>query len=187
MTESGHSSPYITLWYKPGPTVKGLIGQAKGGRSALWIAASFGFLQIWPRFTAQAEPQFGLLLSGLVAGMLGLYFFSWLLRNFGRWFGGEAKLAEVRTALGWGLLPWTVLFALMLLFITLKSADAQKIFLLFFGVIVYGFVILLTTLSAALRISHLKTFFCLILTLLVSVFPMTLILQLLMGSLSVAP
>jgi hypothetical protein len=49
----------------------------------------------------------------------------------------------------------------------------------FFVVFVYGYVIILLALSAALRLSALKTFLCLVVTVLVSLFPLTLFAQLL--------
>ena len=120
--------------------------------------------------------------GSLSIGVLGLYFFSWLLRNFGRWFGGGGQLAEVRTALGWGLLPWTVVFAVMGFIIQVREVPPQQLFPFFFIGQVYGFVILLSALSSALRLSFMGTFFCFVVTTLVSLFPLTLILQLVTGA-----
>jgi hypothetical protein len=44
-------------------------------------------------------------------------------------------------------------------------------------VFVYGYVIILLSLSAALRMSVLKTFLCLVVTIIVSLFPLTLLAQ----------
>ena len=146
------------------------------------IAVCFGLVQAWPSYVASEASGVGLLLLlGGVAGLAGLFLFSWLMRNFSRWFGATAKLAEVRTALGWGLLPWTVLFGALLAIIAGREGDAAQLFLLFFGVILYGFVIILLTLSTALRLSLMKTFFCLLITFLVSIFPLTFVLQMLLG------
>lgn len=182
MTESSRPSPLITLWYKPGQTLQGLIATGKGRSGAIIIAAVFGLVQVWPAYSSREGSSFGLLILGGLAAVAGLYFFSWLLRNFGRWFGGGGTLAEVRTALGWGLLPWSLLFGFLLALITATNADARQMFPLFFAAILYGFVILLLALSVALRLSPMKTFFCLLLTFLVSIFPLTLVLQLLTGS-----
>lgn len=187
MSESNSPSPLITLWYKPGQTLQGLIENGAGHRVALIVAALFGFVQAWPHFVSRESDNPGTLIVGMLAGLLGVYFFGWLLRNFGRWFGSEAEQVQVRTALGWGLLPTSILLALLILCITVVSVGPQMIFPVFFGVILYGFVILLSALSAALRISFMKTFFCLILTFLVSIFPITLIMQLLMGAPTPAP
>ena len=181
MTESSRSSPLVTLWYKPGETLQGLIATGKGRSGALVIAAVFGLVQVLPTYLAKEGPSLGLLLLSAFAAVAGLYLFSWLLRNFARWFGGGAALVDVRTALGWGLLPWTALFGLLLLLVTTANGDARQLFPLFFAAILYGFVILLYTLSTALRLSFMKTFFCLLLTFLVSIFPLTLVLQLFLG------
>ena len=177
MTESSTPNPLITLWYKPGRTLQGLIASGKGRTEALCIAGLFGLVQVWPAYAAQAGASFGVLLLGGLGAVAGLYLFSWLLRNFGLWFGGEATLAEVRTALGWGLLPWSLSFGLLLALITATDADARQMFPLFFAAILYGFVILLSALSTGLRLSPMKAFFCLLLTFLVSIFPITLVLQ----------
>ena len=182
MTESNSLSALLTLWYKPGQTLQGLIADGKGEKGAPLIVVLFGLVLVWPRYSAQEASGLGLVLVGGAAALAGLILFSWLLRNFSRWFGGAAKLTEVRTALGWGLLPWTLLSGLLLVLIAAQDGDARRMFPLFFGVILYGFVILLSTLSVALRISLIKTFFCLFLTFLVSIFPLTFILQLFLGS-----
>lgn len=182
MTESNNSSSWVTLWYKPGHTLQGLIAAGKGREAAIGIAVLFGVVLVWPRYFAQEACGPGLLLLGGAAGVAGLFLFSWLLRNFSRWFGAETRLSEVRTALGWGLLPWTLLCGLLLIVISAQDDGVQRLFPLFFGVLIYGFVIILSTVSVALRISVIKTFFCLCLTFLVSIFPLTFVLQSLLGS-----
>jgi hypothetical protein len=182
MTKSTRSSPLLTLWYKPGRTLQGLIASGKGRSEALAIAALFGLVQVWPAYAAKEASGGGLLLLlGGLAGVAGVYLFAWLMRNFSRWFGGGAALVDVRTALGWGLLPWTALFGVLLVLVTTTSGDVRQMFPLFFAAIVYGFVVLLYTLSIALRLSLMKAFFCLLLSFLVSLFPLTFALQLLLG------
>lgn len=162
--------------------MQGLIENGRGHRFALAVALCFGFVQAG-RFSI-ANPQAGAAhythyIWGAVGGFAGLYLFAWLLRNFGRWFGGQASLREVRTALGWGLLPWTLLF-LALIFVLKKTPDASALvdyYWLFFLGFLYGYVILLLSLSAVLRISALKTFLCFIVTFLFSLFPLTLLIQ----------
>ena len=102
-----------------------------------------------------------------------------MTRNFGRWFGAKAEQKDTRTALGFGLLPWTVL-SVVISFMIGAQMDPEVIVSyapLFFVVFVYGYVIILLGLSAALRISVLKTFLCLVVTVLVSLFPLTLLAQ----------
>lgn len=181
MTETSSPNPLITLWYKPGQTLQGLIANAKGGAVAIVSSALFGLVQVWPAYSAQETSNSGLLLVGVFVGLAGLFLFSWLLRNFGRWFGGEAKVVEVRTSLGWGLLPWAVLHGGIHLLVLLTKFELEQMASVFFVILIYGFVILLSTLSVALRISLMKTFLCLLLTFLVSLFPLTLVMQLLLG------
>ena len=77
-------------------------------------------------------------------------------------------------------MPWLLLF-LGLIFVLGRNADAEALasfYWLFFLGFLYGYVILLLSLAAALRLSVLKTFLCLIVTFLVSLFPLTLFVQL---------
>ena len=47
------------------------------------------------------------------------------LKTFGRWFGAKVGPKEVRTALGVGLIPWTVLF--LDLFVSMAVVDPRLI------------------------------------------------------------
>lgn len=179
MSTKNTSSPFLRLWYKPGSSMRVLLDAGQGHAAALMIAAFFGAVQSG-RFTLeQAESGPLPVVCGGVAGVFGLYLFGWLARNFGRWFGAEATQRESRTALGLGLLPWT-LMTMVLSFMVGAQMDPEVIVSyapLFFVVFVYGYVIILLSLSAALRLSVLKTFLCLVVTAVVSLFPLTLLAQ----------
>lgn len=182
--------PYVTgcFWYKPKQTMQGLIESGRGHGAALAVAIAFGLVQAVPFYLMPDSRGVPVLALGAFAGLVGLYFFAWLLRNFGRWFGGQASLREVRTALGCSLLPWLVLFAV--LFGLLQALDRQLVaqyYWIFFLGFLYGYVVILLGLSAALRLSVVKTFLCLIVTGLVSLFPLTLLLQILTGGPPTAP
>jgi len=180
----------VTLWYKPGQTMQGLIQNGRGHGGAIILSALFGLVQAGRVSVAQVKANsdglytgvgLGPFLVGAFSGICGLYLFAWLLRNFSRWFGGDASVRQVRVGLGWGLLPWTVLF-FALTFVVLGAADPNALaeaYGIFFVGFLYGYVILLLSLSTALGLSTWKTFFCLAVTVLVSVFPLTLLLQVL--------
>lgn len=166
--------------------MRGLLDQSKGHAAAVTIAASFGVVQSGRFFLATEAASVGILICGAVAGIFGLYLFAWLSRNFGRWFGAvDPKQRDLRTAIGLGLLPWTLLFAaLMPLLSSGEEPEAiAGLYPVFFVFLIYGYTILLLSLSAALRISVLKTFLCLAVTVLVSLFPLTLVAQLLANAL----
>lgn len=181
MTERSNSLSVLTLWYKPGHTMQGLIENGRGHRFALVLAMSFGLVQAGRFYIANSGAGYACYALGALAGWVGLYLFAWLLRNFGRWFGAQASQREVRVALGWGIFPWLLLF-LTLVFVLGSAADAVALadyYWLFFLGFLYGYVVLLLSLAAALRLSTLKTFLCLIVTFLVSIFPLTLLIQIL--------
>ncbi|MEM1222532.1 MAG: hypothetical protein AAGH40_07185 [Verrucomicrobiota bacterium] len=188
MTKTTQGFPAITLWYKPALTMQVLIKSGQGHGWAVFFAALFGIVQSWRFYVASEEASVLIFALGGALGVIGLFFFGWLLRNFSRWFGASPLLKSVRTALGLSLLPWTVMFAILIGLIGNQN-DAGAVaglFPVFFFVFVYGYVILLLSLAAVFDISILKTFLCLVVTMLVSFFPITLVLQLLLGS-PVAP
>lgn len=175
--------PYaVKFWYRPGAVLAALLQAQQGHRLALLAGAAFGLVQVLPLYLKPEAASGWILPGGLLLGVGAIYFFSWLLRNFARWFGGQGTLCEVRTGLGLGLLPWTLLFvALIPLSGGLDAAHAwAQLYWLIFAFFVYGYVVLLLSLSAALRLSPVKTFFCLVVTLLVSIFPLSLAAQLLL-------
>jgi hypothetical protein len=182
MTEQTNPFYVFTLWYKPRQTMQGLIESGGGHLCALMVALLFGLVQAGRYFLSNTAAGMGHFALGALAGLAGLYLFGWLLRNFGRWFGGQASLREVRVALGLGLMPWLFLFAALVLWLGRQVAPVDvaavaNYYWLFFLGFLYGYVILLLLLSTALRLSVLKTFLCLIVTCLVSLFPLTLLMQ----------
>jgi hypothetical protein len=179
MSTKNTQNPLLTLWYKPASSMRAILDAGQRHGSAVMIAAFFGAVQSGRFSMEQAESGPLPVVCGGLAGVCGLYLFGWLTRNFGRWFGAEATQQDTRTALGLGLLPWTLLF-MVLSFVVGAETDAESVasyYPLFFIVFLYGYVIILLSLSAALRMSVLKTFLCLVVTVLVSLFPLTLLAQ----------
>jgi hypothetical protein len=176
-------SSFVTLWYKPASSMRALLDAGHGHSAALMVAAFFGAVQSIP-FRMQQESSGPLFyLAGAAVGLFGLYLFAWLTRNFSRWFGANPAPQDLRTAFGLGLLPWTLLFV-PLPFLRGAEMDAATIklfYLVFFIGFVYGYVIIMLSLSAALRLSLIKSFLCLVVTILVSLFPLTLLAQLFAG------
>ena len=158
-----------------------LIKNGRGHFTSVFLAVSFGIVQACRNYFVDADVGKECILHGAILGWSGLYFFAWLLRNFGRWFGGRASQKEVRVALGWGISPWLLLFIILVLALVLveDSTLLANYFWIFFLGFIYGYCILLNTLSSALSISTLKTFLCLCVTSIVSIFPLSLLIQML--------
>ena len=172
----------LTFWYNPVRSMRQLLDLRQGHSWALAVAALFGMIQFSRLLpvTSNALARY-LVFYGLV-GVTCLFLFGWLIRNFGRWFGVDAAQREIRTALGLGILPWTILFAVLSLMLGSGFAPesvANRYALIVPILLIYGFYILILSLMAALRLSVIKTFLCLTVTILFSVFPLTLLAQLL--------
>ena len=179
MSENSAKPYLLKFWYRPGTVVRALLEAQHGHALALGCALVFGALQTLPFYLADPDVSPLIIIFGAAVGWFGLYLFSWLLRNFGRWFGAQAKLSDMRIALGWGLLPWTVLFAVVALLVS-RGENAETVTSLapvLFGGFIYGYVLILLSVAAALKLSALKAFLCLIVTCVVSIFPLTLLAQ----------
>ncbi len=157
-----------------------LIENGRGHRAALIVAIASGMIQALPVYSSNESLGVSVYLIGALVGFFGLYLFAWLLRNFGRWFGAQASLREVRTGMGLGLMPWLLCFLVLFLFRqNFGSSAVGQYFWLFFVPLVYGYIIVILSLTAVLRLTLLKTFLCLVLTIIFSLFPLTFLFQVL--------
>ena len=159
-----------------------LLEAHKGHLVALIVSAILGitqFSRLIPAKTKSEELLLYLALCG-VCGIAVLFLLALLMRNFGRWFGSEAELYRVRTALGFGVLPWTILFT-VLSFLLNYGLDpnlvAKQYFPIVLGAFVYGFCVLLLSLTAGLRLGIIKTFLCIVITISFCVVPLTFLVQ----------
>ncbi|MEN8661006.1 MAG: YIP1 family protein [Lentimonas sp.] len=188
MSETSAQPYLLKFWYRPGTVIRALLEAKQGQNLALACFLLFGAMQALPFYLSEDGVSPLILIFGAAVGLFGLYLFSWLLRNFGRWFGVQARLYEMRVALGWGLMPWTVLFAVLASMVRMQGAEATASLapILFVG-FVYGYAVILLSIAAALRLSVLKAFLCLIVTCAVSTFPIILLAQFVAQAFNVAP
>jgi len=165
----------LTFWYQPARSMRQLLDSKRGHIYALAIAAFFGVIQLSRLFPVTSEALAGYLVACGLVGIACLFLFSWLICNFGRWFGIEAIQREVRTALALGILPWLIIFGILSLLLY-SGLSPESITATYFpvvlGAFIYGFYILLFSLKAALRVGMITTFLCLIVTLALSIFPL---------------
>lgn len=177
----------LTFWYRPSYSMHMILDSKSGHTTAMAVAAIFGTIQFSRLPSMTSENRAICLAACGLGGITGLFLFGWLIRNFGRWFGAETQLRAVRTALGLGLIPWTIIFGTMWLMLN-SGVDPELILNQHFPIIlvayIYGFCVLLFSLKAALRLGVMKTFLCLVVTLLFSFFPLTLLAQFLSGYLN---
>jgi hypothetical protein len=177
MDNSNDKFLLLAFLYRPAHSMRQLLDSGRGHGTALLVATLFGIMQISRvlPIPVKSEPEELLLYLALYVscGIAGLFLFGWLVRNFGRWFGAETEQRRVRTALGLGMLPWTLLFAALLL-AQYCGLDTELIeyFPVFLGTFIYGFCILLLSLTAGLRLGIIKTFLCIIVTTLFGLIPL---------------
>lgn len=189
---------YLQIFYRPGLFIEEVLSQTKTHTFALRVAFLFSALQSIPivMSTGLIDPDSGaegmtggglIPLKVIIGGILGLgvfYIFALALKTFGRWFGAKVESKEVRTGLGIGLIPWTVLF--LVFFVSMALVDPRliisKFFPFFFVGFIYGFTILLIALSKTLKIGFLKTFLLFILAYATTFFPLLTLVRLYFGA-----
>ena len=189
---------YLQIFYRPGLFIEEVLSQTKTHTFALRVAFLFSALQSIPivMSTGLIDPESGaegmtggglIPLKVIIGGILGLgvfYIFALALKTFGRWFGAKVESKEVRTVLGIGLIPWTVLF--LVFFVSMALVDPRliisKFFPFFFVGFIYGFTILLIALSKTLKIGFLKTFLLFILAYATTFFPLLTLVRLYFGA-----
>jgi hypothetical protein len=189
---------YLQIFYRPGLLIEEIVHQAKTHTFALRVAFLFSALQSIPIImsTGLIDPESGaegisgggfIPLKVIIGGILGLgifYIFALALKTFGRWFGAKVESKVVRTALGVGIIPWTVLFLIFFVSITLVDPRLilSQFFPFFFVGFIYGFTILLIALSKTLKIGFLKTFLLFILAYATTFFPLLTLVRLYFGA-----
>ena len=189
MSDSSAQTYLFKVWFTPGTVVRALIDKQEGHTLATITALLFGLFNTMPYYFSSEDFSPAILGFGAFIGLFGLYLFSWLLRNFARWFGSKAKFFEVRIALGWALIPWLLLFgALTILLVKGVGAEQMKSLSAFlFLFFIYGYVVILQAVASALRLPVLKAFLCLVVTCIVSLFPIILLVQFVAQAFGVAP
>lgn len=157
---------------------------AQGHTAALVVAALFGAVQSGMVYLRAEAPNPVTFLWGALAGVVVLYFLGLFFRVTGKLFKADPQPRQVRTALGLSLLPWTLIFTFVFVF-SLNGGDPNvlaKWFPALFVPFLYGYTVLLLSLSAALGLNLWKTFFCVAVTFIGSLFPLTLVAQLIFGT-----
>ncbi len=104
--------PWLSMWIAPRRTVRALIN-TNPRYGVFWLSAAymlqviFFCLNFWSlQFKA---PHYAFIFPSLLLspalGFFWVLFYGWILCFTGRWFGGRAPAAHLRTALVWSRLP----------------------------------------------------------------------------------
>ncbi len=207
-TQNASKQALLRFWIAPGKTVQSLIQAEKGGRLACLFAVMLGIAMATPLMYKEGDEgpvtiDYALLptvgIAGFVGGLVGLFLFTWLYRNFSRMLKGQGTLEGVRVGLGWGLLPLAAISTILTLtylwiaphafeyvdgeILTRTGYDHILGPLSILSIIgfIYSYTCLLLSLAAAVKLKILKAFFAFLITVAVSFFPITLLLQLITG------
>lgn len=104
--------PLTAIWLRPRATIQHVVDTELEQR-VVALAALSGIVQALDNASGHNLGDhlpfpvvLGIvLIIGPMLGLIGLYLWAWLLRWTGRWLGGRATLAQLRTAIAWGSVP----------------------------------------------------------------------------------
>ena len=105
-------NPWTSIWLRPRATIQHIVDTELEKR-VLPLAALSGIVQTIDNASGRNLGDtlpfplvLGLILVlGPFVGLISVYLWAWLLRWTGRWLGGRATLAQLRTAIAWGSVP----------------------------------------------------------------------------------
>ncbi len=120
-------NPWKSLWRTPSATFRALLEQAPG-YNVLMLAMLGGVGTAFGQLSGVGLGQhldllpllLLCLLAGPLLGVIELYLGAWLIARIGRFIGGEAEPAQVRSVMAWaglpnvvGLLTWLLMLAVL--------------------------------------------------------------------------
>ena len=190
---------YFQILYRPGPLMEECQPTNKMRNFALRVAYLFCMLCSIP--IAVRYDFFSIDFIALEVFLMGFilmsvfFLLSLSLKTFSGRFGAKVGIKEIQIGLGMGLIPWTILTAVLLFFfaylygqfsqLDLPTDDAKRnylnqysvVFPIFMALFLYGFTILLITLHKVLKINVLKTYLSFFISLAAVFFPLLFILK----------
>jgi hypothetical protein len=181
-------NPWRSIWFRPRRTIRAIVENNPGYRFFLLVAL-IGLSKALIRASSRDlgdRVAFPILLAlcallGPILTLIGFSLGAALLAPIGRWLGGVATAAEVRAALAWGSLPYTVVLILWIpllilvgpeLFTSLKPRvftdpiTRFAVFLMYVDdliMLVWGIVLTLNTLAEVFRMAVWRVILALIL------------------------
>lgn len=169
----------LTYWISPTKSARVFLEEDFGHKFALIITCYFGIVQILPLYSRTQSYGTLVLIGGIFGALFCLYFISLFLRVVARLFKSNPSPRGLRIVIGLSLLPWALIFrwAWYMSNGGEQAAQIQHYFPELFCGLIYGYVILLSGLTVALSLNYWKTFFCLTITFIGSLFPLTLLAQ----------
>ncbi len=129
----GGVNPWATMWTSPRSTVRAVVNVSpKYGVFCLaWIYALQNYLYFASYWSfGLSFSFFTILLIGVfgspLIGLAWIYFTGWVYYVTGKWLGGAATQAHLRTAIAWSKIPASIS---LLMWLILMIAGAETIFI----------------------------------------------------------
>ncbi len=109
-------NPWTSIWFHPRQTIRQIV-DTNPRNFVLPLAIATGVANTLIQIGQSRVPiplPIAIGIAGILGGIfgvIGLYFFGWLYRWVGSWFGGKANAVEVRAAIAWVEVPSLVVLA----------------------------------------------------------------------------
>lgn len=117
----GTLSLWLEIWIRPRATIRAYLQSPQPERNLIPLSIVAGIISAIIEYSTnerlQDMPPLALALASMVVGglggIIGVYFFGWLIAKVGGWIGGEGQSWEIRTAILRGNYMPTILAAIV--------------------------------------------------------------------------
>ncbi|TYP72362.1 YIP1 family protein [Paenibacillus methanolicus] len=104
---TGTLNPWLTIWIRPRATIRAYLDSAQPERHLVPLSIVAGIISAIVEYSTNPRLQdmppvalaIAAMISGAVGGIIGIYFFGWLIAKVGGWVGGQGRSREIRTAI----------------------------------------------------------------------------------------
>ncbi|MFC4101283.1 YIP1 family protein [Paenibacillus xanthanilyticus] len=104
---TGSLNPWLAIWIRPRATVRAFLDSAQPQRHLVPLSIVAGIMSAIVEYSTNPRLQdmppvalaIAAMISGAIGGILGVYFFGWLIAKVGGWIGGQGQSWEIRTAI----------------------------------------------------------------------------------------
>lgn len=122
-------NPFVSIWTKPRETIRQVVQSESPMSNVMLIVIVAGMAQA---LSSASDSKLGdmwgvggilafAIIVGAIAGPIGLFVSSFLIKITTKWLGGEATGDQLRVALGWSQLPLAITLGLWLLLVVMTG------------------------------------------------------------------
>ncbi|MFB9328368.1 YIP1 family protein [Paenibacillus aurantiacus] len=104
---TGTLNPWLAIWIRPRATIRAYLESPQPLRNLVPLSMVAGIISAIIEYSTNPRLQdippvalaIAAMVSGGIGGIIGVYFFGWLIAKVGGWIGGQGQSWEIRTAI----------------------------------------------------------------------------------------